>query len=360
MTILVTGGLGFIGSNFIRKWLFLNKGKVINLDCATYAGNPLTMADLEGRKDYVRFTESITSPHVVSSILKTDKPRIIFNFAAESHVDNSIENSLPFARTNILGTINLLEQVRIHSPETLFVHISTDEVFGSLGLYEAPFNENSGYAPRSPYAASKASSDHFVRAYRETYRLNTIITNCSNNYGPYQHPEKFIPTVIRKALADERVPIYGAGTNIRDWLHVDDHCTALIRAAEEGIVGDSYCIGGGTQKTNLQLAMEILGYLGKSLDSIQFVDDRKGHDFRYDIDSDKLFLHTGWKPIVRFDRGLSSTIDWYIRNQEWVNSCVKRSESFSQAGNLLDYIPRHLLPLSKSSPSTTNPLSTIP
>jgi dTDP-glucose 4,6-dehydratase len=328
MTILVTGGMGFIGSNFIRRFLTYNNEKVVNIDCLTYAGNPLTLADLNINANYKHINMDICYDVGIRAMLEEYKPRAIFHFAAESHVDNSIENSSPFLKTNVFGTVNLLEQVRKVNPEILFVHVSTDEVFGSLSLKASPFTEKTPYDPRSPYAASKAAADHFVRAYATTHKLRTIVTNCSNNYGPYQHPEKFIPTVIRKALAGEKVPVYGTGLNIRDWLHVEDHCDALIQIAERGRVGESYCIGGGTQKTNLHLAMEILGYMGVGYDQIQMVEDRKGHDFRYDIDSDKLYLHTGWKPTTRFDRGLGKTVDWYVRNQMWVQSCLKRSESF--------------------------------
>jgi dTDP-glucose 4,6-dehydratase len=215
-----------------------------------------------------------------------------------------------------------------YAPHTLLIHVSTDEVFGSLGLHDPPFNEKTAYAPRSPYAASKAASDHFVRAYGVTHGLKTIITNCSNNYGPYQHPEKFIPTVIRKKFAGERIPVYGNGMNMRDWLYVDDHVDALIAVLERGRVGEQYCIGGGTQKTNVEVATSIIGCIGGSFEEIEFVTDRKGHDFRYDIDSDKLYLDTGWKPIVPWVRGLIRTVDWYRNNMEWVKSCKSVSESY--------------------------------
>lgn len=327
MTILVTGGMGFIGSNFIRRYLSKTGEMVINVDCCTYAGNPLTLVDLAARAvNYKHVHMDIGYDVGIRTMLQTYKPHTIFHFAAESHVDNSIHNSTPFLKTNVFGTVNLLEQVRMVNPEILFVHVSTDEVFGSLGLQDPPFNEKTPYAPRSPYAASKAAADHFVRAYATTHGLRTIVTNCSNNYGPFQHPEKFIPTVIRKAIAGEKVPVYGSGLNVRDWLHVEDHCDALMQIAERGKVGETYCIGGGTQKTNLHLAMEILGILGLGYDQIQMVEDRKGHDFRYDIDGSKLYKDIGWKPYVRFDRGLDKTIGWYLRNAEWVKSCLERSE----------------------------------
>lgn len=354
MTILVTGGMGFIGNNFIRRWLSMHDELVVNFDKLTYAGNPLTLADLNGKKNYEFVHGDICSPLAVKVELQTTKPRIVFNFAAETHVDNSIDDSAPFAKTNVLGTLNLLEQIRQVDPEILLIHVSTDEVFGSLGAYDPPFTEKTPYAPRSPYSASKAASDHFVNAYRATFGLKTIITNCSNNYGPYQHPEKFIPTVIRKALAGEKIPIYGTGENVRDWLHVEDHCDALIQIAERGRVGEKYCIGGGYAQSNLRLACDILGYLGKGYDQIQFVEDRKGHDFRYDIDSSKVYEDVGWKPLTRFDRGLSKTVDWYVRNPQWVKSCLERSESFSQEESLLDSTLQLSRQRSKSCLSTTS------
>ena len=319
--------MGFIGSNFIRRFLTQNDEQVINIDCLTYAGNPLTLIDLAARnKNYKHVQMDICYDVGIRTMLQTHKPHTIFHFAAESHVDNSIHNSSPFLSTNVMGTVNLLEQVRMVNPEIKFIHVSTDEVFGSLGPKDPPFTEKTPYAPRSPYAASKAAADHFVRAYAATHKLRTIITNCSNNYGPYQHPEKFIPTVIRKMLAGEKVPVYGSGMNIRDWLHVEDHCDALLQIAERGRVGETYCIGGGTQKTNIEIACSVIGAIGGSFEQIQFVEDRKGHDFRYDIDSDKLYLHTGWKPYVYFPRGLRETVHWYIENMDWVKSCLERSE----------------------------------
>lgn len=353
MTILVTGGLGFIGSAFVRRWSMMNDEYVIILDNLTYAANPLNIEPK--RNTVIVHHGDVADPRDVRGMLMHYAPRACFHFAAESHVDNSIENTNPFLHSNVYGTVNLLEQIKKHSPQCHLIHVSTDEVFGSLGLHDLPFNENTAYAPRSPYAASKAAADHFVRAYATTHGLKTNITNCSNNYGPYQHPEKFIPTVIRKALADQPVPIYGNGRNIRDWLHVDDHVDALIAVLGRGRVGEQYCIGGGTLMTNLSLAMSILVMLGKSYSDIQFVEDRKGHDFRYDIDSDKLYLHTGWKPIVKFPRGLTNTVEWYRNNTEWVKSCRSASESYSQAAKAHASIPLHLPPPSKSFLSTTSP-----
>jgi dTDP-glucose 4,6-dehydratase len=353
MTILVTGGLGFIGSAFVRRWSMMNDEYVIILDNLTYAANPLNIEPV--RDTVIVHHGDVADPRDVRGMLLHYNPRAVFHFAAESHVDNSIESVNPFLHSNVYGTVNLLEQIKEHRPQCHLIHVSTDEVFGSLGLHDPPFNENTPYAPRSPYAASKAASDHFVRAYAVTHGLKVNITNCSNNYGPYQHPEKFIPTVIRKMLAGERIPVYGTGMNIRDWLHVDDHVDALIAVLERGRVGEQYCIGGGTQKTNIEIATSVIGAIGGSFEQIQFVEDRKGHDFRYDIDSDKLYLHTGWKPIVYFPYGLRKTVEWYRNNTEWVKSCRSASESYSQAAKARASIPQHLLQPSKFSPSMTNP-----
>ena len=353
MTILVTGGLGFIGSAFVRRWSMLNDEPIIILDNLTYAANP---RNIQPQRNTVQvYAGDVADPRDVRSLLLEYTPRACFHFAAESHVDNSIQNANPFLHSNVYGTVNLLEQIKEHRPQCHLIHVSTDEVFGSLGLNDPPFNENTPYAPRSPYAASKAAADHFVRAYAVTHKLKTNITNCSNNYGPYQHPEKFIPTLIRSLLAGDRAPIYGTGMNIRDWLHVDDHVDALIAVLERGRIGEQYCIGGGTQKRNIDIATAVIGAIGGSLEQIQFVEDRKGHDFRYDIDSDKLYLHTGWKPIREFPRGLRETVEWYRNNTEWVKSCRNASESYSQAAKARACIPPHLLPLSKSSLFTTSP-----
>ena len=353
MTILVTGGLGFIGSAFVRRWTLLHNEPVIILDRLAYSANPRNILPL--RNTVTVHIGDVADPRDVSNILINYSPRAIFHFAAESHVDNSIRDTTPFLHSNVYGTVNLLDQVKNHKPGCHFIHVSTDEVFGSLGLKDPAFNENTPYAPRSPYAASKAAADHFVRAYAATHGLKTNITNCSNNYGPYQHPEKFIPTVIRKMLAGEKIPVYGTGMNIRDWLHVDDHVDALIAVLERGRIGEQYCIGGGTQKTNIEIATSVIGAIGGSFEQIEFVEDRKGHDFRYDIDSDKLYLHTGWKPYVNFPRGLRETVEWYRNNTEWVNSCRNASESYSQAAKARASIPPHLLRPSKFSPSTTSP-----
>lgn len=323
MTILVTGGCGFIGSNFIRYYLETHDDLVINLDSLTYAGN---RSNLDGvpKKNYQFIQGDINNKVLVNDIIHHSKPDVIFNFAAESHVDNSIKDSSPFIQTNVLGTVNLLECVRQHK-SIRFVHISTDEVYGSLREHDPRFNTITPYAPRSPYSASKAASDHFVMAYHHTHGLDTVITNCSNNYGPHQHPEKLIPTVIRKALAGEKIPVYGDGSNIRDWIFVKDHCEGILKAAELGKSGHQYLFGGNNQVHNIDLVEKILDLLNLNYDLISFVEDRKGHDYRYDIDSSKAEVHLGWLPRTELENGLQFTVDWYKNNMEWVNKCLKRS-----------------------------------
>lgn len=359
MTILVTGGAGFIGSNFVRRWFETHDEEVVILDAFTYAGFPGNLAPLFYKNRLDIFKGDIGDKQLVDHILYEYQPHTIYHFAAESHVDNSIANPLAFIKTNILGTVNLLECVRRRDPRIRFIHVSTDEVYGSLKLEDEPFNESTQYDPRSPYSASKASSDHFINAYRNTYGLEAVITNCSNNYGPNQHPEKFIPTVILAAMQNKPIPIYGTGLNMRDWLYVDDHCDALLAIRERGDA-KKYCIGGGTQLDNLTLAKKILDLLGKPYDLLKFVEDRKGHDFRYDIDNEKVWLDTGWKPAVDFETGLRKTVEWYVNNPEWVKSCQERSVLFSQVGNQHDCIPPRLQRPNKFSQSTTSLSYTIP
>lgn len=327
MAILVTGGCGFIGSNFVRRWLSMNDELLINLDKMTYASDPTLNPEFKDHPSYMFRKGSIEDMGVLAELLMVHNPRAIVNFAAESHVDNSIANAYPFMKTNVMGTFNLLECVRQYNPEIRFIHVSTDEVFGSLGPYDLPFTEKTPYDPRSPYSASKAASDHLVRAYHHTHGLQTIITNCSNNYGPYQNPEKLIPVIIRKALAGEGIPIYGQGTNVRDWIYVTDHVDALFDVLERGDIGETYCIGGGNEYSNLRIAVEILELLEIDKDLITFVEDRKGHDFRYAIDSSKIYEDLGWKPRVDFMDGLYKTVEWYKQNTSWVSQCLKRSVS---------------------------------
>lgn len=327
MYILVTGGCGFIGSNFVRYLLDTTYDTIVNLDKLTYAGNSENLCDVILNPRYEFCLGDIADKDIVEWIFSHFHFHTIYHLAAESHVDNSIADAAPFLKTNVLGTVNLLEAVRKFCPDAIFVHVSTDEVYGSLTHSDPPFNEKTSYDPRSPYSASKAASDHFVSAYYHTHGLKTIITNCSNNYGPYQHPEKFIPTVIRKALTGQQIPVYGTGSNVRDWIHVSDHCKALTAVAERGKIGEKYCIGGEYELENLTLARHILDYLGLSYERIDLVEDRKGHDFRYAINNAKLRHDTGWYPQISFEEsGIEQTIEWYRNNMDWVNSCLNRTK----------------------------------
>jgi dTDP-glucose 4,6-dehydratase len=289
----------------------------------TYAGNPDNVSDLDKSKHRF-YCGNITDYNMVMNILEQERPDTIFNFAAESHVDNSIKDSSPFVTSNVMGTVNLLECVKKQNRKIRFVHVSTDEVYGSLDLEDSPFTETTPYSPRSPYSASKAASDHFVMAYHHTYGLDTVITNCSNNYGPYQHPEKFIPTVIRNALYNAPIPVYGTGNNVRDWIHVDDHCAGILAAAFKGISGEKYNFGGENQVTNLDLAHRIVKIMGADADLITFVKDRLGHDFRYDIDNTKSRKELGWEPKHDFESGLNITINWYMKNKGWIVKCLEK------------------------------------
>lgn len=319
MTIFVTGGNGFIGSNFIDEWCELMDEDIINIDNLSYSSSEhiykIKSAQLKNHIVNINDEDSIIY------LLKVYKPRAIIHFAAESHVDNSIKDPQIFFRTNILGTSNLLECIRKIDKSIKFIHVSTDEVFGSLNPEDSPSTENSPYKPNSPYSASKAASDHIVRAYNKTYGLQTITTNCSNNYGKFQHKEKFIPTVISSCLTGKNIPIYGNGKQIRDWLFVSDHCSALRLILEKGVVGETYNIGGDNQISNLIVVNLICTYLNKVRPRnilyqklISFVADRPGHDIRYDIDSSKL-QKLGWKQSINFEDGLKKTIDWYIENE---------------------------------------------
>jgi len=312
MRILVTGGSGFIGSNFIRYWLQRHaEDEIVNLDALTYAGNPDNLKDIEDDTRYTFIHGDICDANMVQRAME-DIDTVV-HFAAESHVDNSIAGSLPFVRTNVLGTHTLLEEMKRRGDQIKrFHHISTDEVFGSLGFDDkAVFNEATPYDPRSPYSASKAASDHFCRAYFHTYNLPITISNCSNNYGPFQHAEKFIPVMIRQAMANEPLPVYGEGKNIRDWIHVEDHCRGIEAVLLRGKVGETYCFGGNHEVTNIDMAKKILHVLGKPESLIHFVEDRKGHDLRYAIDASKAKQELDWEPQVAFEEGLQNTIHWY-------------------------------------------------
>ena len=322
--ILITGGAGFIGSHVVKR--FVNKYpnyNIYNVDNLTYAGNLSNLKDLEDKKNYFFFKIDIKNHNEILKLFVDKKITDVIHLAAESHVDKSIENSFEFAETNVLGTLSLLEASKISwdlsSKNNIFYHISTDEVYGSLGL-EGSFNEYSKYDPNSPYSASKASSDHFVRAYHKTYGLPILISNCSNNYGPNQHGEKMIPNIINSLLMQIKIPIYGDGKNIRDWLYVDDHCDAIELIFNNGNYGETYNIGGNYEISNIDLANTIikifdeikLNNSGTSNKLIEFVSDRPGHDFRYAIDFSKIKKELGWTPKTNFDKGIRDTINWYI------------------------------------------------
>ncbi|WP_248927701.1 dTDP-glucose 4,6-dehydratase [Paenibacillus hamazuiensis] len=319
--MLVTGGMGFIGSNFVRYWRERHpEDTVVNYDLLTYAGNRNNVADLEEGPRYRFVRGDIADARQVGQVLAEERIDTVVHFAAESHVDRSIAEPQSFVGTNVLGTQILLEAARRHGVAR-FVHISTDEVYGTLGP-EGLFSESTPLAPNSPYSASKAGADLLARAYFETYRFPVMITRCSNNYGPYQFPEKLIPTVITRALRDQPVPVYGDGLNVRDWLHVHDHITAVERVIEAGIPGEVYNIGGSNERTNLQIVHRILQELGKPFSLIEFVPDRLGHDRRYAIDSAKIRSQLGWNPLYTFEEGIVQTVNWYVSHAEWWQSIL--------------------------------------
>ncbi|MGZ4820010.1 MAG: dTDP-glucose 4,6-dehydratase [Terriglobales bacterium] len=334
--ILVTGGAGFIGSNFVLAWLAQSDEPIVNLDKLTYAGNPDNLASLAGDSRHVFVHGDIADAALLARLLAKHRPRAIVHFAAESHVDRSIMGPAAFVETNVKGTFTLLEAARgywgalskVEQDAFRFVHVSTDEVYGSLGPDDAPFTESTPYAPNSPYAASKAASDHLVRAYHHTYGLPVLTTNCSNNYGPYHFPEKLIPLVIANARAGKPLPIYGDGQQVRDWLYVDDHCAAIRRVLEAGRVGQVYNVGGWNEKTNLEVLhtlCEMLDTLapkaqGSYRDQIIFVKDRPGHDRRYAIDARKIERELGWRPQETFPSGIRKTVQWYLDNEAWVRN----------------------------------------
>jgi dTDP-glucose 4,6-dehydratase len=315
MKLLVTGGAGFIGSNFIHHILKTYQDyEIINLDALTYAGNLENIKEFENDPRYAFVKGDICDKTLVEELVA--KVDVIVHFAAESHVDRSILNSEAFVRTNVLGTHTLLEAAR-KAGNKRFHHVSTDEVFGSLGTDEAPFSEVTPYDPRSPYSASKAGSDHLVRAYFHTHDLPITISNCSNNYGPYHFPEKLIPLIITNLIEGKEIPIYGDGLQVRDWLYVEDHCKAIDLIIHQGKIGETYCIGGASEKTNLEIAKAILKLLGKDESSIKYVKDRKGHDRRYAIDFSKIKNQLGWQPQVTFEEGLQRTATWFLENKAW-------------------------------------------
>jgi dTDP-glucose 4,6-dehydratase len=329
--LLVTGGAGFIGSNFVLSTIADTGEPVVNLDKLTYAGNPRNLERLRNDARYVFVQGDICDRQLIKDVLKKYTPRAIVHFAAESHVDRSISGPAPFVQTNVVGTFSLLEEARAYferQPDFRFLHVSTDEVYGSLGPSDPAFTETTPYAPNSPYAASKAAADHLVRAYHHTYGLPTLTTNCSNNYGPYQFPEKLIPLMIANALAGKPLPVYGDGKNVRDWLYVLDHCEAVRLVLERGRLGETYNIGGGAEKPNIDVVSTICSLLesaaprkgAKYAELVSFVKDRPGHDRRYAMDSSKIRRELGWRPRESFESGLEKTVRWYVENRAWANA----------------------------------------
>lgn len=350
MTILVTGGAGFIGANFVLDWLAGNDEPVVNLDKLTYAGNLQTLSSLQDDKRHIFVHGDIGDSELVARLLEEHQPRAIVNFAAESHVDRSIHGPEDFIETNIVGTFRLLEAVRAYwggldeqaRQAFRFLHVSTDEVYGSLAADEPAFTETHQYQPNSPYSASKAASDHLVRSYHHTYGLPVLTTNCSNNYGPYHFPEKLIPLMIVNALAGKPLPVYGDGQQIRDWLYVKDHCSAIRRVLEAGKTGEVYNVGGWNEKPNLEIVNRVCALLdelrpradGKPYaEQITYVTDRPGHDRRYAIDARKLERELGWKPAETFETGIRKTVAWYLDNQEWVQNV--------QSGSYRDWVEKN-------------------
>ncbi|WP_287877630.1 dTDP-glucose 4,6-dehydratase [Aquitalea sp.] len=348
--ILVTGGAGFIGANFVLDWLNGNDEAVINLDKLTYAGNLQTLASLESDPRHLFVQGDIGDRELVSHLLQEHQVRAVINFAAESHVDRSIHGPGDFIQTNVVGTFNLLEAVRAYwnalegeaKAAFRFLHVSTDEVYGTLSATDAPFSETNRYEPNSPYSASKAASDHLVRAWHHTYGLPVLTTNCSNNYGPYHFPEKLIPLVILNALAGKPLPIYGDGQQIRDWLYVKDHCSAIRTVLAQGRLGETYNVGGWNEKANLDVVhtiCTILDTLRPKADGtgyaeqITYVQDRPGHDRRYAIDARKLERELGWKPAETFESGIRKTVEWYLDNQDWVSNVT--------SGNYRQWLEQH-------------------
>ena len=344
MKILVTGGCGFIGSNFVLRQINTTKNSILNLDKLTYAGNLNNLSKIAKNQRYRFVQGDICDADLVFKTISDFQPDTIVHFAAESHVDRSIDNPMEFINTNILGTANMLQQSMYYlnniNNSFRFIHISTDEVFGSLGD-TGSFTENSSYDPSSPYSASKASSDHLVRSWVRTFNFPAIITNCSNNYGPYQFPEKLIPLMIANCMDEKSLPIYGKGDNIRDWLYVEDHCAAIDLVIKKGSIGETYNIGGNNEISNLDIVKIVCKTLNKLfprennksyLDLITFVKDRPGHDFRYAIDSSKIQKCLGWKPLETFESGIFKTIKWYLENETWWRSIQKKNYNQARLG----------------------------
>ena len=347
--ILVTGGAGFIGANFILDWIAQSDEAIVNLDKLTYAGNLASLASLETDARHIFVHGDIGDRTLLKRLLTEHQPRAILNFAAESHVDRSIHGPEDFIQTNVVGTFHLLEEVRSYwnglnataKADFRFLHVSTDEVYGSLGSSDSAFTESTAYAPNSPYSASKAASDHMVRAYHHTYGLPVLTTNCSNNYGAYQFPEKLIPLVLMNCLAGKPLPIYGDGSNVRDWLFVGDHCSAIRTVLNAGRAGETYNVGGNNEKTNLQVVHALCDILdelqpkkqGSYREQITFVTDRPGHDRRYAINAQKILNELGWKPAETFETGIRKTVTWYLQHQQWVAQVA--------SGEYRDWLEKH-------------------
>jgi len=355
MSILVTGGAGFIGSNFVLDWLAQSDEPVINLDKLTYAGNAANLASLSRDSRHQLVQGDIGNREQVRGLLQQYRPRAVVHFAAESHVDRSIDGPGEFIQTNVVGTFSLLEEARgywnglegIAKQDFRFLHVSTDEVYGSLEANDPAFSETTAFSPNSPYAASKAGSDHLVRAWFHTYGFPALTTNCSNNYGPFQFPEKLIPLMILNALDEKPLPVYGDGLNVRDWLHVRDHCSALRAALARGKPGETYNIGGRSERNNLQVVHGLIAAVDAQRPSaagsrqrlIQFVKDRPGHDRRYAVDCSKAERELGWQAQTRFEQGLADTVAWYLSHQEWVNQV--------RSGEYRQWIEKHYQPAEK-------------
>ena len=335
--LLVTGGAGFIGSNFVLSTLAATGEAIVNLDKLTYAGNLRNLDALRGNARHIFVQGDICDRALIKRLLEQHKPRAVVHFAAESHVDRSIAGPADFVQTNVVGTFCLLEEAKAYWKKAgdafRFLHVSTDEVYGSLGPDDQPFTESTPFAPNSPYAASKAAADHMVRAYHHTYGLPTLTTNCSNNYGPYQFPEKLIPLMIQQALAAKPLPVYGDGQNVRDWLYVLDHCEAVRTVLERGRTGETYNVGGNSERRNLDLVQELCRSLdelrprkqGRYAELISFVKDRPGHDRRYAVDASKIRRELGWQPAESFESGLRKTLRWYLDNQSWAEEVTSGS-----------------------------------
>lgn len=335
--ILVTGGAGFIGANFVLDWIATEGSPVLNFDKLTYAGNPANLASLKGDSRYVFVQGDICDRALVAALLLKHQPQAIVHFAAESHVDRSIHGPGEFVQTNVVGTFSLLEEARAYwgalaepaKSRFRFLHVSTDEVYGSLNSTDPAFSETTAYAPNSPYAASKAASDHLVRAYHHTYGMPVITTNCSNNYGPLQFPEKLIPLMILNALNGKPLPVYGDGKNVRDWLYVGDHCAGIRAALARGRPGETYNIGGNSEKTNLEVVHAVCAILDELHPAgapharlITYVKDRPGHDQRYAINAEKIRRELGWEPQEHFEKGLRKTVEWYLAHGDWIQNVV--------------------------------------